>query len=166
MNAIGFTQSILRPGVAWCIGVPGWRAPFNDQAMVMLCAIAGQESNWTSRVQGDNGPAHGFWQFERGGGVAGVLNSPAAAAMARGVCRAADVVPLASAVHARLATPQGDPVATAFARLLLWSDPDPLPDVDDVDGAWNYYDRNWRPGKPGPERWPRVHQMARDALGL
>ncbi len=35
-----------------------------------------------------------------------------------------------------------------FARLLLWTDAKPLPAIGDEQGAWDYYLRNWRPGKP------------------
>ncbi|HEY0201134.1 MAG TPA: hypothetical protein VGC24_05530, partial [Burkholderiaceae bacterium] len=39
-----------------------------------------------------------------------------------------------------------DLLAAGFARLLLYTDPAPLPAVGDVEGAWAYYLRNWRPG--------------------
>jgi hypothetical protein len=33
-----------------------------------------------------------------------------------------------------------------------------------VDAAWDYYLRNWRPGKPHPERWSVNHGAACEAL--
>ena len=43
------------------------------EAVVMLLAIGLQESLFKYRRQMANGPARGFWQFEKMGGVAGVL---------------------------------------------------------------------------------------------
>ena len=47
----------------------------SPQARAMLKAIALQESRFEHRKQ-IGGPARGFWQFEQGGGVRGVLNHP------------------------------------------------------------------------------------------
>src|SRR5690606_35531315 len=44
----------------------------SDRATVMLLAIGLQESRFEHRRQ-IKGPARGFWQFERGGGVRGVM---------------------------------------------------------------------------------------------
>lgn len=120
-------------------------------ARVMLYAIALQESGFKSRVQYGNGPARGFWQFEQGGGVAGVLSHYATAEFARTVCRSRSVVPVVRDVHAALA--EDDTLAAAFARLLLWTDRAPLPVVGDEAGGWACYLRNWRPGKPHADRW-------------
>jgi hypothetical protein len=56
----------------------------SPQARVLLIAIALQESRLTHRDQivkgkkpGVKGPALGLWQFEKGGGVRGVLRHPA-----------------------------------------------------------------------------------------
>ena len=49
---------------------------------------------------------------------------------------------------------------SAFARLLLWTDPAPLPALGAAVRAWAYYRRNWRPGKPHPETWPEMYQNA------
>ena len=54
-----------------------------------------------------------------------------------------------------------DWLAAVFARLLLWTDPSPLPEVGDQAGAWDCYLRNWRPGKPRAADWPNSY---RDAL--
>ena len=45
-----------------------------------------------------------------------------------------------------LSLEHNDDLAVVCARLLLYSDPKPLPDVNDVEGMWQYYLRNWRPG--------------------
>jgi len=54
-----------------------------------------------------------------------------------------------------------DVFACGVARLLLWTDPRKLPAADDEDGAWEYYLRNWRPGKPHRDRWVKNHAAAR-----
>jgi hypothetical protein len=154
--AAEFLATILDPGLAWCAALPGWNVPSDDRARVELTAISGQEASWTARVQGGNGPAHGLFQFERGGGVTGVLTNAATHKMAVAACAKANVP--ADAVHAwgLMATAAGDHLAVAFARLLLWSDPAPLPgivDAHDRNAGWDYYARNWRPGKPRPADW-------------
>ena len=55
------------------------------KARVMLLAIALQESGLAHRVQ-VGGPAHGLWQFERGGGVKGVLRCHTTREHARALC--------------------------------------------------------------------------------
>lgn len=120
-------------------------------AHVMLYAIGLQESGFKSRVQYGNGPARGFWQFEQGGGVVGVLSHHATADFARKVCRARAVVPVVRDAYSVLA--EDDTLAAAFARLLLWADREPLPAVGDEEAAWACYFRNWRPGKPHEGRW-------------
>ena len=45
-----------------------------------------------------------------------------------------------------------------------YTDPAPLPRLGHQQTAWDYYLRNWRPGKPHPEFWPRHYTNALDAL--
>jgi hypothetical protein len=52
-----------------------------------------------------------------------------------------------------LALETDDILAARLARLLLWTDPRPLPVRGDAAAGWNYYIRNWRPGKPHPQTW-------------
>ena len=155
-KADDFLANVIEPGAAWAGSVPGWKPPFDDRAKVLLLAIAGQESAWTERVQSGNGPAHGFWQFERAGGVRGVLRM----AVAKAVCARAGIPANETNVWRTMATPSGDNLAVAFARLLLWSDPKPLPAIGDEQAAYDYYVRNWRPGKPSRERWSVVYPQA------
>lgn len=164
MNASEFLTKILDHGIAWCKSLPGWTIPFDDRARVMLLSIAGQESRLIDRVQQGNGPAHGFWQMERNGGVKGVLTHPATYKMATAACARAGVP--SDAVHAWgiMSTSAGDDLAVAFARLLLWSDPRALPDVTNSFYGWQMYEENWRPGKPRPDDWPANHKGAVDAV--
>lgn len=126
-------------------------------ARVMLLAIGLQESRFLHRRQ-IGGPACGFWQFEQGGGVRGVLTHAASAALARQVCEVRGVVPTSAAVYAQLES--DDVLAATFARLLLWTDPARLPAVADSKGGWDLYARTWRPGKPHPQTWPALHAQA------
>lgn len=90
------------------------------------------------------GPAAGDYQFEKGGGVRGVLTHPASAAHAREACRLRGYAPSASEVFTAI---QVDPVlAAALARLLYYTDPKALPALGDEQGAWELYLRTWRPG--------------------
>lgn len=132
------------------------------KARVLWLAVAGQESDWASRVQEGGGPAHGLWQFEKGGGVHGVLTHPSSESMAKDVCRARAVAPNDSAVYAAIM--QDDILAAAFARLLLYTDPRPLPEVGNVTASWDYYERNWQPGRPRPERWRNAYTKASQAV--
>lgn len=157
-----FLHDILNPGIAWCKSVPGWHVPFDDRARILMLAIAGQESAWKYRAQ-VGGPARGFWQFEQGGGVRGVLENHNTSAFAVKACDAAGIPRPAlgtAAVYTLFSVPAGDNLSVAFARLLLFSEPHRLPDVGDEDAAYETYIRNWRPGKPSRERWATVYPQA------
>lgn len=138
----------------------------SSAARVMLIAMALQESGLNARAQRPlrpgmpNGPARGLWQFERGGGVAGVLRHDATRAFAHEVCRARGV--LATSQAAWAAMEHDDILAACFARLLLWTDAGPLPTAERA--GWDAYNRTWRPGKPHPERWPNNWRLAKEAV--
>ena len=131
----------------------------SNAARIMMLAIGLQESEFLHRKQ-IGGPARGFWQFERGGGVHGVMRHPSSAPLALTVCSALDVRFDEQVVYNRLAV--DDVLAAAFARLLLWTDPRSIP--DNADDAWSMYIRNWRPGKPHPEKWPDNYRRATAAV--
>lgn len=131
-------------------------------ARVLLLAIGLQESRFVHRRQ-IGGPARGFWQFEQGGGVRGVLTHPASREEAYRICEARGVDPLASAVYPALET--DDVLAAAFARLLMWTDAWRLPAVGDVQGGWELYTRTWRPGKPHARTWPALYAQAAREVG-
>jgi hypothetical protein len=134
------------------------------KARVMLLAIGLQESRFMYRAQKTSdpyrkGPARGFWQFERGGGVVGVMTHRHSKDYAREVCKARNVPFDSVLVHTRLEF--DDVLAAVFARLLLWTDGKPLPALDaHPDEAWDCYIRNWRPGKPHRRTWDAFHEQA------
>ena len=126
-------------------------ATHSDEGLVrqMLTAIGLQESGFKHRQQ-IGGPARGFWQFELIG-VKGVLEHHTTAKAAAEVCERLQYEPSVSAVYQAIA--DNDVLAACFARLLLWQHPDPLPLGNDIDGAWDYYISQWRPGRPHRETW-------------
>ncbi|AXC36532.1 hypothetical protein HOT57_gp88 [Pseudomonas phage phCDa] len=149
---------------------------------LLMLTIGLQESRFTSRrqliskvVDGKRvlvpeGPAIGFWQFEKGnavskGGVWGVLNHYRVGPLAQEICRGQGLKADAETVW--LAMETNDVLAAAFARLLLLSDAKALPKIGDVDGAWECYAiRTWRPGKPHRETWDAFYAQARKELGV
>jgi hypothetical protein len=141
----------------------------SDAARVMMLAIGLQESRFQYRFQKVNGnpyakgPARGFWQFERGGGVVGVCSHRHTRDLAEAVCKTQGVPFDSSMIHARLEF--DDVLAAAFARLLLWADSKPLPGVDaSHDEAWDCYVRSWRPGRPHRSTWNEFHSAARSQV--
>lgn len=98
-----------------------------------------------SKTPGACGPARGIFQFEKGGGVAGVMGHPSTKVAAAEVCRLLGIPATVDAVYEALRTTD-DRLDVAFARMLYWTDKDPLPKMGDVTASWEYYIRNWRPG--------------------
>ena len=139
----------------------------STEARVLMYAIGLQESRFTHRAQvidgGGKGPARGYWQFERGGGVTGVLRHPASRFWANSVCNARNIP--AQPLNVWLALETDDVLAAALARLLLFTDPARLPAVGEQADSWSYYMRNWRPGKPHPRTWPECYETALKAVG-
>jgi len=140
----------------------GWaKIKSDDRALVMLMAIAGQESEWAHRKQ-VGGPARSYWQFERGGGVTGVLGHAATKSAIATVCKQLDIACDTATVYEAMAW--NDTLAACMARLLLYSDPRALPAVGDQEAAWRYYLDNWRPGMPHPQTWPARYAKAMELV--
>jgi len=149
------------------------------EARIMLLAIGLQESLFLHRRQlvgnppRPSGPAKSFWQGEQGGGmVHGVRLHTATSAAAAHLYQARGVAARDAAIWD--AIEHDDVLAAGLARLLLWSDPGRLPVVGDEQGAWNLYQRTWRPGAyergdPAQRaelrtRWSRNHALAVDEV--
>lgn len=121
------------------------------EAKAMLLAIGLQESLLTYRKQ-INGPARGLWQFEMNGGVRGVLTHPSTKNLANKVCSKYNVIPTKEMVYKELS--ENDELACCFARLLLYTIPDSLPNIDSPDKGWKQYSKqSWNPGKPHRDKW-------------
>jgi hypothetical protein len=160
-------DSILRTAINPALGMLPVKLE-SDAARVMMLAIGLQESRLCFRCQKTNdpytkGPARGLWQFERGGGVVGVMNHRATRELAEAACKSRGVPYDSSMVHAKLEF--DDILAAVFARLLLWADAKPLPAIDaSHDEAWDCYIRSWRPGKPHRHTWDEFHAQAREQV--
>lgn len=133
-----------------------------SSAVQMLLAIQLQEDRELRRRQWPKGPARGAWQFEKGGGVRGVLNHDKTIDAAIRVCAARGVAATEQQVWEALE--HDDVLACCFARLLLWADPKSLPLLGDEEEAWECYLRTWRPGKPRPQEWPENYKEALTAV--
>lgn len=129
----------------------------SPSARVQLLATGMQESGFVTRQQ-NSGPARSYWQFEQGGGIHAVLSNPVTGPYARTACSLRAVAPIESDVYRAFLS--DDLLACAFARLLFWADPNPLPQLGDADGAWQLYLRTWRPGKPRPDDWAANYSAA------
>lgn len=135
----------------------------SSKADVIGMTIGLQESLLKFRHQ-IGGPAHGLWQFEKGGGVRGVLTHRASAGLAKEIQLDRGHGTGVNAAYDALE--HDDVFAAVFARLLMWTDPFPLAEVDQVQRAWKFYERTWRPGKPHPSKWPANHKLIRDTLKI
>ena len=140
----------------------------STEARVLMYAIGLQESRFTHRAQvidgGGKGPARGYWQFERGGGVTGVLRHPASRFWMNSACNARNVP--AQPMNVWLALETDDVLAAAAARLLLFTDPARLPAIGEQSESLRYYLRIWRPGKPHPSTWQECYETALKAVGV
>lgn len=134
----------------------------SSSATVLILAIQLQEDRALHRRQWPKGPARGAWQFEKSGGVRGVLRHEKTAEIASQVCEARGVAATEQQVWEALE--HDDALACCFARLLLWADGHKLPETGDQDEAWECYLRNWNPGKPRPSEWPENYQEALAAV--
>ncbi len=134
-------------------------------ARIQLLAIGLQESRFEYRRQLGGGPAKSFWQMERGGGCAGIVRHPAVRDLTKWMCQERGCAFTALAIWN--AIENDDILAAACARLLLWTDPKLLPRLGDVQGAWDYYERVWRPGKPHRETWDAFYAAAKaEVVGI
>ena len=127
----------------------------SGHATAMLVAIGWQESRFLHRRQ-INGPARGYWQFELGGAVTGILSHHRTREPLRAAMDALGYRFSPTPHWAHSTIEHNDVLAAVFARLLLWTLPQPLPDRTDPDGGWLQYVRGWRPGRPHPATWSQA----------
>lgn len=137
----------------------------SPQARAQLLAIGLQESEFTARQQGGTrkkegqGPAKSFWQFEKNGGVAELLDNASTRPYLVSVCHTLGYLTLTpSSLHESME--HNDTLACCMARLLLWIDPRLMPDSTQAAKGWQIYLDRWRPGKPHPEKWPANFERA------
>ena len=126
-------------------------------ARAMLIAIGLQESRFDHRRQLGDGPARGYWQFEKTG-VRGVLTHPSTQKTIEPILEIMNYPPDVAVVHA--AIEHNDVLAAVMARLLLWTLPGSLPTASNPVLGWSQYLKAWRPGKPHPETWEDFFKTA------
>lgn len=159
MNLSTVVRDFIKPAYAL---LPAAMA--SEKATVMLLAIGQQESRFehthqilSGKYSTAKGPARGYWQFELGtaasrGGVWGVFLHDASRYWLKQLCDARGVVFAPTTIWRTLETDHV--LAAGVARLLLFTDPKPLPALGDEEGAWKLYaKRTWKPGKPHRETW-------------
>lgn len=163
-------HEILRPALRDLKANDGFPGdPDNKMVQVNLLAISGQEADWKWRAQlsrvtnkpNPNGPALGLWQFERGGGVKGVMTHPSSKIFAQALS-----IKLGLPFDTETSWRQlmvNDLFAAQYARLLYWTDAYVMPTTQAA--GWEaYYKRLWRPGSPHPEKWPENWAIAVDTV--
>lgn len=133
----------------------------NKAADTLSLAIALQETRLLYRQQ-IGGPANGLWQFEKGGGVRGVLEHSATKVHIQDVLRTLnyDFAPLTSYE----AIINNDVLAACYARLFLWTHPKALPSIDDSQAMYRYYLDVWRPGTPREGSWVPLYHQAKECI--
>lgn len=145
-------QFVVTPGLGL---LPG--SMTSPGAVAMLLSIGLQESRFIHRRQ-IGGPARGFYQFEHGGGVKGVLQHHQTSQL---IC---DILDRLQYDHSSLtsytAIEHNDLLATVYARLLLWTLPDSLPKQEEYDRSWDQYIEAWRPGRPHRASWDGFYRQA------
>lgn len=130
--------------------LPGKMQSQNAHAEILAAGL--QESEFNARVQGGGGPAHGLFQFEKNGGVAEVLDAPDTAAMLAPILKIMCYKPNRDEIYQAIV--HNDVLAVILARCILWHVPGMLAGPTQPDKGYQQYLRAWRPGKPGPDRWP------------
>lgn len=153
MSALEYIHKHVIP-VAYSLLPEKMRQP---EAKAMLLAIGLQESRFQYRKQ-IRGPARGFWQFEEHGGVRGVLNHAQTKPIISGVLEQLQYSLLVDTSYEAIA--HNDVLACCYARLLLYTHPQPLPGPAECEKAWAYYTATWRPGKPHRHTWDEFYRQA------
>lgn len=156
MNLKDVVELVINPGLSLLSPIMG-----SMQAKAMLIAIGLQESRFISRKQ-IGGPARGFYQFESGGGVKGVLNHRYTKPLINSVLSILEIPANQEDCYEAIAW--NDALATVFARLLLWTVPEDLPGEKEYDESWRQYTSAWRPGKPRRESWDKYYAIAWSAV--
>lgn len=166
MTPDAFHRRILQPGLVDLQSLGG--PPKSASAARFLLAVALQESRceWRYQIVRDDmrpGPARSFWQLEAAGGVTGVMSHKASAALCGKLCERHEVKHQRGAIWRAM---EGhDMLAVGMARLLLLTDPFPIPATEA--GAWTCYaHRLWRSGNPHPATWQGHWRVASETVGL
>lgn len=145
MNPKLFLDIAITPGMSL---LPG--SMDSAQARAMILAICLQESGLRHRQQ-VKGPARSYAQFEMNGGIRGVLTHPITKSYIQKALEALDYPFDISTSY--IAIEHNDLLCVVYSRLLLYTLPRPLPEIDNPEEGWSQYLSAWRPGKPHPGTW-------------
>lgn len=156
-----FLRDFIDPQLAYLQRLFPARSLLSHEARMQLLCHAGQETMWLTRLQ-SHGPAHSFWQFEEGGGVAAILGSPRGSIMIAALCADLCIPPDKATIFQAMIW--NDALALGMARIRLFIDPGPLPKLWDIEAAWAMYIKDWGPGKPDRNRWNAVYAQSRAAI--
>lgn len=137
----------------------------SKEAERFMLAIALQESRVKYRKQigqqgMPTGPANSYWQFERGGGVKGVLNHASTKNRIAKILALYDINNSEQDVWEAMR--YHDIVAACMARLLIFTLPNKLPTT--AQQGWDQYISAWRPGKPHRATWDGFWNQAGEAV--
>lgn len=127
--------------------------PNTPESRLIVLATGGQETQYRTRQQDGGEPARGLFQMQYNC-VLDVMHNPASGNAVWNLCGSLGVTYGSHAMFDALLT--NDEFAACMCRLAFWCDPRPLPEVGDVLGAWNCYERVQRPGKPSYTRWKQT----------
>jgi hypothetical protein len=153
MRSLRSIEPTVRDGITTILGAQFW----TPESAIQLYATGLQESRFEVTHQ-IGGPAHSWFQIEKGGAAINVLTHRATRELALKACAARHVKPTIDHVFAAL---EHDQIfASCFARLEYWTNPNPLPLIGQVNSAWDYYIATWRPGHPHRKTWDAFYWRA------
>lgn len=138
----------------------------NRAVEVLMTAIAGQEGNWTERLQIPSGMAHGLFQMQLDD-IYDIMANPATKEIF-GLGMESFGIETVTAEHLfdLIESPEGDVLAAFLARLNLYADPNPIPPADEEQSLFQYYLATWEPGAPNASRWASVYGQALSVVPL
>lgn len=141
----------------------------SPEARAEMLAIGLHESGFIARQQGGTrktagqGPAKSFWQFEKMGGAAELLDTPTTRAILTPIL---DVLGYPEWTPGALheAMEHNDTLAAVMARLLLWKDPRAMALQHEVAKGYAIYLARWRPNPDAAKKhekdWMKNFQIA------
>lgn len=142
LNEQHFRQYIVQPVLRLMENVSG--KPFNTaEAEDLLVGTALQESQLKYLGQLGGGPAVGLYQIEPAAAnevLAYLEDKPDLRVLA-------EELGLGKPGHIQWELTCNLALATMFARLYYWMDPEPLPEFNDVEGYARYWKRRWNTEK-------------------
>lgn len=112
---------------------------------VLVLALTMQESDGLQARRQRGGPALGFAQFEMIA-VKHVLTHRATKERAVALLQALGYPPTLTVLQVHELLEHNDIACMGFARLNLFTHPQALPPIGDVDAAWDQYVAVWKPG--------------------